>query len=491
MHQKEKPRHVHDNVHGLICLTHEEMAVIDHPLFQRLRNIHQTGLVRYIWPTAVHRRFEHSIGTLHMAHRMLEGLEHGSEADASKLASFYDVEPGQAVRYHTLEPNVHRELTRIVRLTALVHDLGHGPLSHVFDGFAPSLELVRDLLKDERLAVLQPFEPALLESKNGRLHHESGSCILFATIWNELGGEPWIVQAVASALLGKPLGMQIHPDLIPWMPFVRDIVASAPIDADRMDYLLRDSRAHGVSYGLYEADRILKSVLCVRANGGYRLGWRLSAIRSIEAFVTSRFNLFAQVYTHKTLRAIEHMLDAMTRDAATHGSQIFDSADLDAFVQRYLDLSDESLLAELSRMPATHGRIAEIAKNLRWRKLWKRLYDYERDESQLVDAHLAGMREAYPDAAFIVDRMPPGRGNPMKDLMRGAYLMRIGPDGKYRVSADNRSWIESSPIMRMLRDEEQSRIRLFVECSDNRLTRPMREHAIALATRLREGPLPE
>lgn len=489
---KDKPGHVNCNVHGLICLSHEETAVIDHPLFRRLRNIHQTGLVREIWPTATHKRFEHSVGTRHMTHLMLESLDHSSVSDSSKLAPFDDVEPGQAVRFHTLETGTKRELVRVALMTALNHDLGHGPLSHVFDGFAPSIELVRGLLRDDRLAVLRPFETSLLRGKNGRLRHEGASCILFAVIWRDLGGEPWVVQAVACALLGEKAGDLIPRELLPWLPFVRDLVASAPIDADRMDYMLRDSKALGVTYGLYEQERILKSILCVRDNGGYRLGWRLSAMQAVRSFVMARFDLFQQVYMHKTLRGIEHMLDAMTRDAAIHGSQLFTSDDLDAFTERYLELSDETFLLELSRMPPDQGRIAALAKDLTHRRLWKRLYDFERDEEGNADRHLAEMQRLYPDASFIVDRMPAGRGNPLKDLDRGAYLMRLDPDGKYRVSAGNRSWLESSPLMRTLHDDERTSTRLYVECADKRITRPMRQRAIALASELREAkPPPE
>lgn len=99
------------------------------------------------------------------------------------------------------------------------------------------------------------------------------------------------------------------------------------------------------------------------------------------------------------------------------------------------------------------------------------------------------MRALYPGTGFIVDRLPL---KAMKDLDRGSFLMRLDRNGKYAMTDKNRSWIEASPIMRTLRDEERARVRLFAETfadTEGRSKR-MRERAVALACELRESGLP-
>lgn len=493
MHHRATCRLVRDAVHGSIRLTDEEMRIIDHPLFQRLRWIGQTGLLRFIAPSAVHTRFEHSVGVLAMAQSMFDALERESRASAAKLYSVSSAEDGAAVRFYEFPDSDIAAVRRVLRICALVHDLGHGPLSHAFEAFSPSADLVRGFLGERRLAPLAPYADALLATTTGRIRHEAVSCILFATLWADLRGEPWIASAVASVLLGvDPIG--VPTDLIAFIPLIRDIVSSAPIDADRMDYLLRDSRVVNVSYGLYEPDRILKSILCVASapEGGhlFRLGWRESGLRAIENFVTARFQMYAQIYHHKTLRAIEHMLADITEHLRSSGLSIVDARSLDAFTRSYVRMSDEMFLrtlagdVEAGPSEPIPARCRALARRILDRKLWKRLYDFKRDEDRIANLLMEALQEAHPGRRFILDRQPL---RAMKDLERGARLLDLDENGKYSVRTDGRSWLDASPIMRTLRDEERSHIRLFVETEDDAPVerRAMRETAVALARSLR------
>jgi len=468
------------------------MDVIDHPLFQRMRRINQLGLLHYAWPTATHTRFEHSIGVCHMSQMMLDALLGESGSDAIKLYPLKNAQNGQAVRFHELDKNTREQLTRLTRITALVHDIGHGPLSHSFDSFAPKTDDVEALLDDERLDAIRPLAVHITRGKHGRVRHESVSCILFAKLWHDLGGELWIPQAVAIVLLGDKPGTDAVPENIrPWLSFVRDIVSSAPIDADRMDYLLRDSHALGVSYGLYEPDRILKSILSVHMDGQYRLGWRFSGLRAIESFIVSRFYMFAQCYTHKTYRASTLMLEAIQLEAGRLQLQLVRADTLSALVADYTSLSDESFLATLKSTPVEDaGRLVHLTRNLLNRELWKRLHDFEADEAHLVERVVKEMKRRYPEERFILDRKAL---EAMKDLEHGSYLVRMDRNGKYSL-AEKRSWLEASPIMRTLRDDERSCVRLYMETHgpERSHAKRMREEAIALVCELRETcPIPE
>lgn len=488
----KKSRSIQDNVHGLIRLTQGELNVIDHPLYQRLRRINALGLLYYVWPTATHTRFEHSLGVCHTSQKMLNALMHRSKADASKLYPFKDAEDGQALRFHEVDEETRQRITRLTRITALVHDLGHGPLSHSFDTFAPKTADIEPLLDDERLDAIRPLGVHLTRGEDGRIHHEAASCILFAKLWHDLGGELWIPQAVAIVLLDDHDGTDAIPaDIRPWLPFVRDIVSSAPVDADRMDYLLRDSRAIGVSYGLYDSDRVLKSVLCVRMDGHYRLGWRLSGLRAIESFIMSRFYMFAQCYTHKTYHVTKLMLAAIQREASSLDPRLIRTDSLDSFAEDYASLGDESFLAALERL-ASGGteRLVHLTRNLRQRRLWARLYDFESDEVHLTDRLVAEMRRLYPNECFVQDRYPL---DPVKDLDHGSLLVRLNRDGKYALT-EGRSWIEASSIMRTLQKEEPAHVRLYMETdsSDHSFSKHLRERAITLMCELRETyPKPE
>jgi hypothetical protein len=191
-------RTVQDSIHGPMAYTQEELDIADHPLFQRLRYIYQTGVLYLVAHAATHRRFEHSLGVVATAQKLLNALWDGSHRSASKLYTLDRATRGQAVRFDAFPAETRAKLQRLTRLCALVHDLGHGPLSHTFDAFAPRTLYLGDLLLDERLAVLRPY---LVHTQGDRLAHEVVSCLLFAKIWHDLGGEPWVAAAVACVLL--------------------------------------------------------------------------------------------------------------------------------------------------------------------------------------------------------------------------------------------------------------------------------------------------
>lgn len=485
MNALEMCRNVHDGIHGLIRLTKEEVAVIDHPLFQRLRWIAQTGLLKLICPTATHSRFEHSLGVVHMAQQMCDALFRESHVVDTKLYGLSEAVPGQAVRIHEMDEPTRRDFQRVLRLCALVHDLGHGPLSHAFEAFAPSAAGVAGFLDDPRLQPLRSAKALLLKTKTGRIEHEAVSCIMFASVWDELRGEPWVPEAVAAVLLGMDAVPSERPGefdrLRPWLPLLRDMITSAPVDADRMDYLLRDSRATGVSYGLYEPHRVLKSILCVRGDApSYRLGWRKSGLRAIENFASARFQMYVQIYHHKTLRAIELMLHALRDEAARHAITLVDAGSLDGFLAGYGDLSDESFLRGLRGH--ANVRIASVADAIMRRKLWKRVYEFDGAEPEAIEAFVSAMRERHPGRNFLVDRQPL---KAMKDLERGAFLLELDGEGKYARRRRELSWLEASSVIRVLKEKEQSLVRLFMETGDEPgIARAVRKDALRLSAEL-------
>lgn len=204
-----------------------EVEVMDNPQFQRLRRIKQLGLISLIYPGANHTRFEHSIGTMHIA---------------SKLADKLDL---------------NQEDKELVRISALLHDIGHGPFSHVSEGVLsfPHEELTKYVIKNTAIRdiVEKKFDiDKIIEIINGE---------------------------------GK------------FGPIV-----SGELDADRMDYLLRDSHYTGVAYGIIDYERIISNI-----NLNKHLSLDIKGVQAAEGALVSRYFMYPSVYQHHTTRIVNSM----------------------------------------------------------------------------------------------------------------------------------------------------------------------------------------
>jgi uncharacterized protein len=195
---------VRDPVHGFIYRDVEERDVMDTCVFQRLRRLKQLALASLVYPGATHSRFEHSIGALHLA---------------GKIAVALDIEPSEA---------------RLLRLAALLHDVGHGPFSHVAE---PILQ---------RHAVKGTLGTGVSESKV----HELIS-------WQIISTDKELARLISDQhreqIVGLLKGTWGHS-------YLQEIV-SGPVDADKQDYLLRDSLFSGVKYGIYDQERLSNTLL--------------------------------------------------------------------------------------------------------------------------------------------------------------------------------------------------------------------------------------
>jgi uncharacterized protein len=474
-----------DPVHGLIRLTPEEIRIIDHPLFQRLRGIKQNGLLHLVFPAATHTRFEHSIGTVFVVNSMLDALFHNSKVAASKkpagVVPLETAKEREAIDFSRIDQSDREMIYRITRLAALVHDLGHGPLSHTFDAFAPPVEVVRGLLQDPQLMSIRTFDSAFdaLRNDHAKIEHEAMSCLFFALIWGD--GDPDIAVAVCGAILGNRVSSLVNPQLRPWVALAHDLIASAPADADRMDYLERDSRSIGVNYGLFDRNRVLKTFLCYQekeyGETRYRLGLKKSGMRAIENLLQARFELFAQVYHHKTNRAASLMLDAIAEDGLKQGVDLWPDKSLSGIVKRYLQLTDEEFLRVLcgDTDQVVPPSIQALAQQVVTRQLWKRVSDCEYKETPKktvaeAENEMAKRQKDFPDVPLRVDAPS---SDATKDLDEGAGLLtRQRPSAVYTLS--EQSWEEASPIFDALAKRDRSIARIFLCKSDKALASKIR-----------------
>lgn len=249
-------------IYGFIELDDWERDILAHRVVQRLRRIRQLGWTDYVYPGAMHTRFEHSLGVMHMATLLFDRLVARS---------------GDVLKSYVGDKAGLERARRLVRLTALLHDVGHGPFSHVAEELMP-----------EKAG--QPGE---------RWEHEDYSAAAIREHMRDVldrhPRNPFRITAddVANLILGSP---EAKRDLL-WRPIV-----SGQLDADRMDYLLRDSYHVGVDYGHYGWQRLLNTVVAVPTDlsTGFRIGVDEGGWNAAESLVIARYMMFNQVYYHKT-----------------------------------------------------------------------------------------------------------------------------------------------------------------------------------------------
>ncbi|KAF3950327.1 hypothetical protein CMV_023901 [Castanea mollissima] len=258
-------KHVHDNVHGNIYLDPLCLKFIDTEQFQRLRELKQLGMAHLVYPGAVHSRFEHSLGVYWLAGEAVQKLKN----------------------YQGLELDIDRFDIQTVKLAGLLHDVGHGPFSHLFE---------------------REFLPRVLD---GHWSHEQMSVKLVDDIVDKhyIEIDPEMIRKVkemilASSEFARPMGSgEKH--------FLYDIVANGRngIDVDKFDYIVRDCRACGLGCNfqfqrLMESMRVLGDEICYRAKD----------YLTIHKLFATRADLYRTVYTHPKVKAIELMVvDALLK----------------------------------------------------------------------------------------------------------------------------------------------------------------------------------
>ena len=283
---------IRDPVHGYIKVTREERAIIDSIFLQRLRRIHQLAGAYMVYPGGIHTRFEHSLGTMHVAGLIAESV-------ANKVG-------------------LDKRQVQEVRIAALLHDVGHGPYSHLFE--------------------------EVLTDRTGITHEDMSQRIVLESDIHEILVRNGLSATRMSALcVGR---LEDHP-------FMNEIIAGG-LSADIMDYLLRDSYFTGVEYGKVDIHRIIDSLSVLKGH----LVLDQAALYAFEALLIARYEMFKAVYFHRTVRAAELMLvhSMALADDELHLTEI-------PRVDRYLKLTDDATLERLMSL-ATHNQKLKLARKL-------------------------------------------------------------------------------------------------------------------------------
>ncbi|HKV07017.1 MAG TPA: HD domain-containing protein [Thermoanaerobaculia bacterium] len=283
-----------DPVHGFVRADALEAALINSRPVQRLRFIHQLGFTFLVFPGAEHSRFSHVLGAMHLAGRVYDALCTKSEG----------LLPGGS----------RAPERRLVRVAALLHDLGHAPFSHsaedLFEGGIDHEDMTRRLLK----------APEIEE-----IFARHGEGITTADVARLLAGG----EGPTGRLLAK--------------------IVSGELDVDKMDYLLRDSLYCGVRYGTYDLERLLDTMLPLEdpETGAWGVGVEEGGVHALEALVMARYYMFTQVYFNVTGKALELHLNEWLKE-----NGIYWSADPEAF----LGQDDVSVWASMRTSGSVHAR---------------------------------------------------------------------------------------------------------------------------------------
>ena len=291
-----------DPIHKYIRFTELEKKIIDSKVFQRLRRIKQLAGAHLVYPAAQHSRFEHSLGTMHLAGLAGEHLFSIGVLD--------------------------KESIQELRIAALLHDIGHGPFSHL-------------------------FEEALKATSN-KNHESIGAEIICKTELSDiLSGFGYSPSVISEISFGNSK-----------VKFKNEII-SGSLSSDLMDYLPRDGFFTGVEYGKVDYNRIINSFR-VTNNGSLALD--ISSFYSFESMIISRYEMFRAVYFHKTVRSAEVML----LHSLLLSSEILNLSKIS--LTDYLKLTDDSILLKISSSP-NNEMAKEMVSNYLERKLLKCVYE--------------------------------------------------------------------------------------------------------------------
>lgn len=327
------PKVIHDTVLGSNRFFPWEIAILDLPFMQRLRRVSQCDVVSLVFPSGNHNRFEHTLGVTVIADKLARAVRTGALTQDSQ--SFDD------------------DMILHIRLAAILHDVGHGPLSHQSESIFRNCE---DFVEEK--------------SQNPKLQHCAAHEALSFLIVTSQSFRTFFAEQIE-----KPYGIHIDLDFVaemivghvsdPSRGYVVDVVNGA-FDADKLDYIQRDSHFTGIKMVL-DLDRLFYTVgVITNAEGRKCLSVDITGVSTLEQIVFNKMMLFCTVYHHHKVRAAECVFRSIFEMLASENTAVAGQDCTSA--AHYLSLSDVDIYS-LQRL---HGPAGDMARDLCDRRLPKR-----------------------------------------------------------------------------------------------------------------------
>ena len=291
-----------DPIHDFVRAYGVEIKIIDNPIFQRLRRIRQLSGAHLTYPGAQHTRFEHSLGVMHIASQAGLALQEKGFLKLDKI--------------------------EILRLSGLLHDIGHGPFSHLFE----------EIIKQKKFS-----------------HEDFGKNLILKTeIGDILTKNGYDKNLISKVAFGDSKYQYLNE------------IVSGYLSADMMDYLLRDGYFTGAEHAKIDHKRLTQSLDVHKK----KLALEKSALYSFESMMHSRYQMFKAVYFHKTVRSAEVMLlEALRLSDYEFGFTTFN-------INEFVNLTDENVLSMIlsSKLPKLK-RAKKFVENYQNRKLLKCVFE--------------------------------------------------------------------------------------------------------------------
>ncbi len=365
---------IKDAIHGSIEINEIEERLLGTEEMQRLRRVKQLAMAPLVYPGANHTRFEHSIGTMKMAGDMAEAV------------------------------GISGERRRMLRIAALLHDVGHSAFSHESEEVIKRIAGTHEEIGEEKI-------------KRGKL--------------GEIVSENYSLKKLLEIYNGNKEGQ----------------LTAGDIGADRIDYLLRDSKYTGVAYGVIDYDRIVGTLSMKKGKPAVVEG----GLEAVESMLIARFLMFSTVYFHKTSRIASAMLRREIERALRNGLEI----------EKVTESGDWELLSILLEMDETK----EIAGRIAARNLYKQAFVFERgmlgrkEERMAAEGKLGKTLSSEIGADVVVDYPVHYESMHSALIYKGGKLYPID---------------EISDLVRSLESTERKRRKIIVACDGKHLKKVKR-----------------
>lgn len=328
---------VRDPLYGFIHLSERETFLVGTPFMHRLTRIKQLAHTYLVYPSAIHSRFEHSLGVLHMADRLCLCFK------------------------------IDGERREVIRCASLLHDVGHGPFSHIFENIMVKINGGKFTHEDVTKAIIEQDDD------------------IRAILEGNFGGNKKTVSDIHSKVLGM-FKKETQERAEENDPLDKSIL-SGTIDADKLDYLRRDSYHTGSTYGIFDLERMLSTLTTVDDNGKKYPAILEKGMPVLESFRLARYLLYTQVYRHHARLIADKMFLKALESAIFNERKV--SKNLfkiygreKSFINNFLNLDDSSVYdLVLSCRKNTADSVAfAIMNDLKNRRLFKRSYMREFSE---------------------------------------------------------------------------------------------------------------
>jgi len=302
---------IKDPIYGYIYVTEAEKKIIDTYPVQRLRRLRQLAGAEFVYPAANHTRFEHSLGVLYLAGRLVEN------SNISEYTSNDEVQ--------------------MVKLAALLHDVGHGPFSHIFEHLLS--KFMKKTHEDMTFWIVRNSE---LADKLGELGFNSDEIAKLSVGRLSKSGKAFLDQIIQSA-----------------------------VDVDKLDFIVRDTYHTGAEYGYVDVFRLLHTLDVL----GENLAVNVGALSALESFIIARIESFRSIYFHRVSRAVQIML-AMAMENAKDELGLVDFKT----PEEYLAFNDYTVWTKLKECEKSRDLMEKLEKRKLLKSAFERTF-YERDRT--------------------------------------------------------------------------------------------------------------